>query len=97
MAIIKLEAKKASVINTAVPTLRDGYMIVKTVAVALNPSDWKSLDGEGNEGTISGLDYAGIVVEVGSKVEKFKKGDRVMGASFGGQYLFRKESRIPNF
>lgn len=85
-AIVKQGATKPAVINTVVPTLRDEYMIVKTVAVALNPEDWQNLDQEGNEGTISGIDYSGVVVEVGNKVRKnFKAGDRVAGCSLGGK------------
>lgn len=62
-------------------------MIVKTIAVPLNPTDWKALAQEGNEGTISGVDFSGIVVEVGSKIKNFKKGDRVCGCSVGGMKL----------
>lgn len=69
-----------------VPKLRDDYILVRTVAVALNPTDWTTLDAVGNDGTIVGCDYAGIVEEVGKAVKKnFKKGDRVAGFGHGGK------------
>jgi NADPH:quinone reductase-like Zn-dependent oxidoreductase len=68
------------------PKLRDDYIIVKTKAVALNPTDWKSLGpARRSPGAIAGCDYAGIVEEVGKAVTTpFKKGDRVAGFVFGG-------------
>ena len=74
------------------PKLRDNYMIVRTVAIALNPTDWTTLDAKGDDGTIVGCDYSGIVEEVGSAVTKpFKKGDRVAGFSHGGNAHERTE------
>lgn len=74
----------AVVSNVPTPTLLDDYLLVKTVAVALNPSDWKHLDRVDTPTTI-GCDYAGIVEEVGPKVTKsWKKGDRVCGVTHGG-------------
>ena len=68
-----------------IPKLRDDYILVRTMAVALNPTDWTSLDAVGNVGTIVGCDYAGIVEDVGKAVKKsFKKGDRVAGFAHGG-------------
>jgi hypothetical protein len=68
------------------PKLRDDYIIVKTKAVALNPTDWKSLGpARRSPGAIAGCDYAGVVEEVGKAVTTpFKKGDKVAGFVFGG-------------
>jgi NADPH:quinone reductase-like Zn-dependent oxidoreductase len=69
----------------ATPRLQDDYILVRTVAIALNPTDWTTLDAVGDDGTIVGCDYAGIVEEVGKAVKKnFKKGDRVAGFGHGG-------------
>jgi NADPH:quinone reductase-like Zn-dependent oxidoreductase len=69
----------AQVGDVPLPKLRDEYILVKTKAVALNPTDWKSLS-RGPVGAISGCDYAGIVDEVGKAVTNgLKKGDRVAG------------------
>lgn len=71
-----------------IPQLRDDYILVRTVAVALNPTDWTTLDAPGDDGTIVGCDYAGIVEQVGPAVTKiFKKGDRVAGFGHGGKAI----------
>lgn len=74
--------------DVPLPKLRDEYIIVKTKAVALNPTDWKSLDGRNSPGAIVGCDYAGYVEEVGKAVTTpFKKGEKVAGFIFGGKRL----------
>jgi NADPH:quinone reductase-like Zn-dependent oxidoreductase len=76
--------EKAAIVDVPYPILTDeSYMIVKTTAVAINPTDWKHIDWAEKAGVIGsqvGCDYAGIVEHVGSAVTKpFKKGDRVCG------------------
>ena len=68
-----------------IPHLPDDYILVQTVAVALNPTDWTSLEAVGKDGSVVGCDYAGIVQKVGKAVKRdFKKGDRVAGFAHGG-------------
>ncbi|KAI0457606.1 putative zinc-binding oxidoreductase ToxD [Xylaria acuta] len=68
-----------------IPQLRDDYILVRTVTVALNPTDWTTLDAPGDNGTLVGCDYAGTVEEVGRAVtQNFKKGDRIAGFGHGG-------------
>ena len=70
-----------------IPKLRDDYVLVRTVAIALNPTDWTTIDAPGEDGTIVGCDFSGIVEEVGTAVTKpFKKGNRVAGFAHGGEY-----------
>jgi NADPH:quinone reductase-like Zn-dependent oxidoreductase len=98
------------VADRPVPALRDGFILVKTVAVALNPTDWKHVHA-GVKDTIVGCDYAGIVEAVGEGVTKeFNKGDKVYGAVHGSnryrpdsgafaQYTLAKgdlQSKIPD-
>ncbi|KAL0941320.1 zinc-binding dehydrogenase [Colletotrichum truncatum] len=67
------------------PAIRDGYMLVKTQSIALNPTDWKHAALTQTPGILLGCDYAGVVEEVGANVTKpFAKGDRVMGFVHGG-------------
>lgn len=74
--------------DAKIPTLRDDCILVKTHSVALNPPDCKYLDEMPSPGATVGCDYAGIVIEVGSKVTKsFKPGDRVCGAVCGNNAL----------
>jgi len=83
-AVKVIEQGKAQVCQVPLPVLRDDYILVKIVAVALNPTDWKHIDYLATPGATVGCDYAGIVEEVGSKVTKtFKKGDRISGFAHG--------------
>ncbi|KAI1816977.1 putative zinc-binding oxidoreductase ToxD [Poronia punctata] len=109
--LIREAAGKAALEAIPVPKLEDDYVLVRTVAVALNPTDWTTLDAPGDDGTLVGCDFAGVVEEVGSVVSKgFKKGDRVAGFAHGGndakphtgafaRYIVAKEDlimRIPD-
>jgi NADPH:quinone reductase-like Zn-dependent oxidoreductase len=71
------------VTDAPIPKVRPDYVIVKNVAVALNPADWKHIDFMAQKGAIVGCDYAGIVDKVGPNVSHLKKGDRVAGFVHG--------------
>jgi NADPH:quinone reductase-like Zn-dependent oxidoreductase len=63
----------------------DNWILIKTKAVALNPTDWKNISKATSPGSIAGCDYAGIVEEVGKSVTRFKVGDRIAGFVRGGK------------
>lgn len=71
--------------SVTIPTLQPDMVIVKTVAVALNPVDAKvAYSSFCTPGAISGCDFAGHVVAIGSAVRKpLKIGERVCGAVHG--------------
>ncbi|KAJ5129043.1 hypothetical protein N7448_002755 [Penicillium atrosanguineum] len=70
--------------NLPIPELPDDYILVKTKAVALNPTDWRHIDFVPCDGAVVGCDYAGVVEAAGPRVKKaFKKGDRVAGFVHG--------------
>jgi NADPH:quinone reductase-like Zn-dependent oxidoreductase len=72
----------------------DDWILVKTKAVALNPTDWKNIANTPSPGALAGCDYAGVVEEVGKGVENLKIGDRVAGFVRGGkssQPLFQEK------
>ncbi|KAL1861525.1 hypothetical protein Daus18300_008788 [Diaporthe australafricana] len=105
-AIICTDKGQAAVKDVPVPSVREGYILVKAKAVALNPTDWKSIHAGGIDGTKIGV---GVIEEVGPGVTKpFKKGDRVCGMAFGakdaesgafGDYVLAKaeiQSKIPD-
>jgi NADPH:quinone reductase-like Zn-dependent oxidoreductase len=72
------------VADAPVPKAEKDFIKVKTVAVALNPSDWKHIDWRADKNAVVGFDYAGYVEEVGPDVKKqFQKGDRVLGFTHG--------------
>lgn len=90
--IVKLAQGKAELTSIPIPKVLDTFILVKTVAVALNPTDWQTVDEAPMPGvapSLIGCDAAGIVIEVGRGVTKnFKPGDRVAGFSHGGEYCF---------
>ncbi|EXJ71194.1 uncharacterized protein A1O5_06188 [Cladophialophora psammophila CBS 110553] len=72
-----------------VPELRDDSLLVRPSAIALNPTDWKSVSfGRAADGCIVGCDYAGVVEAVGVAVEKpWRRGDRVFGCGHGANLM----------
>ncbi|XP_074560453.1 2-methylene-furan-3-one reductase-like isoform X1 [Curcuma longa] len=67
-----------------VPEVEDQQVLVKVVAAALNPVDFKRRQGMFKSSdsalpTVPGYDVAGIVVKVGSQVKNLKEGDEVYG------------------
>jgi NADPH:quinone reductase-like Zn-dependent oxidoreductase len=68
------------------PDPEDDMIMVKNVAVGLNPVDTKMTGQLSTPGAISGMDFAGVVLAVGSKVSSaapIAVGDRVCGAVQG--------------
>ncbi|KAL1982381.1 hypothetical protein VTN96DRAFT_1412 [Rasamsonia emersonii] len=84
-AIVVIRKGHAELVSRPLPQLRDGFILVKTVAVALNPTDWKHIHYFDNlHDVLVGSDYAGIVEAVGKGVTKnLRKGDRVFGPMRG--------------
>ncbi|KAM5354139.1 hypothetical protein ACJ41O_000789 [Fusarium nematophilum] len=81
---IKAAGKAELVTDAPLPELRDDHILVKTAAVALNPTDWKHIDFLASPGAIVGCDYSGTVQAVGAAVRNgLKPGDRVMGMVHG--------------
>ncbi|KAK1084124.1 hypothetical protein LTR33_002844 [Friedmanniomyces endolithicus] len=88
MKAIIINGNKAKVTEVSVPKLRPTYLLAKVEAIALNPTDWKHISGKrAGENCISGCDFAGTVVEVGSDVSKsLKPGDRIAATTHGANY-----------
>jgi len=88
MHAIQLLAKGSPatfVTDRPIPKLPADCLLVKTIAVGLNPHDLADIYPPttlSDPGDLLGCDYAGIVEEVGSAVTRdFKKGDRVCGCT----------------
>ncbi|XP_057534716.1 quinone-oxidoreductase homolog, chloroplastic-like [Amaranthus tricolor] len=73
-------------VKVPVPEPKVDEVLIKVEAATLNPVDWKIQKGvlrpflPRNFPTIPGTDIAGEVVQVGSHVNKFKVGDKVVAA-----------------
>lgn len=86
--IIRKDISYAVLQPVPIPAIPDDYILVQTAAVAVNPTDYTTLDAPGAPGTLVGCDYAGTVIAVGSAVTKpFKPGDRVCGVAHGANDL----------
>lgn len=74
------------------PILAPHDLLVQVHAVSLNPLDFKMRNGRKagvcdiEHPRVPGYDVAGIVVEIGSEVKNFKKGDSVYYAGDVGRY-----------
>lgn len=85
--VVVFRAKEARVERDHLqPRLPNDCLLVKTVPVALNPTDRKHVAGESPvEGGLLGCDVSGIIEKVGSAVAKpWSEGDRVCGVALGG-------------
>lgn len=66
------------------PKINDNQILIKAVAYAVNPTDWKhAVFKFGKEGDIAGSDVSGTVAEVGSNVKGFEVGDIVSSFMHG--------------
>jgi len=84
-----------------IPEVKEDEILVKVHSAALNPVDWKLMEGyfpsKINFPYIPSEDFSGVVSKVGSSVTRFKEGDEVFGKNYvssGGaiaQYVAVKE------
>jgi NADPH:quinone reductase-like Zn-dependent oxidoreductase len=90
------------------PAFNEDQVLVKVYAASINASDWHLLTADpfpmrliGNgffkpKNTILGIDIAGCVEAVGSKVTQFRPGDAVFGDIFGlGSGSFAEYVSVP--
>lgn len=98
-AVVIVAPQQADLVSDRpLPTLRDDYILVKTEAVALNPTDWKHIAFLAAPGCLAGCDYAGVVQEVGKAVQKpFRKGDRIAGVAHGGNVLQHEDGAFAEY
>ncbi|KAF4535868.1 Zinc-binding oxidoreductase protein [Lasiodiplodia theobromae] len=97
-AIKVVSGGKAAVIDSPIPQLRPDYVLVKTAAVALNPTDWKHIAFMPDvEGCTSGCDYSGVVKAVGANVTTLKAGDRIAGWTHGGNKTNKEDGSFAEY
>ncbi|KAI0707838.1 GroES-like protein [Earliella scabrosa] len=86
-ALVIEERHRAAVKEYPVPQIGDDDILIKTVAVSLNPTDWKHVDYPiGKVGTVVGCDLSGIVAKVGKNVTSPKIGEHVAGFVHGSAF-----------
>ncbi|KAF8579984.1 GroES-like protein [Ramaria rubella] len=86
-ALVVQEGKTVAVQDVPVPTLGDNEVLIKVVAIAQNPTDWKHVEFRSPPGTIIGCDFSGIVVKLGgAPAVHLKPGDHVAGFVQGGHW-----------
>jgi NADPH:quinone reductase-like Zn-dependent oxidoreductase len=81
-AYLKKAGATLEVGDAPMPKAGAGEIVVKNAAIAINPLDWHMQDAGvfiKEWPAIFGCDVAGEVYEVGTGVQRFKKGDRVIG------------------
>lgn len=70
--------------DLAIPSPNPNQILIRTRAVALNPSDWMALELFSRAGAGMGFDFAGTVVELGSGTHQlWEIGERVAGMVHG--------------
>ncbi len=73
--------------NAHKPFLTEGHLLIEVHAAGVNPVDWKICEGHLKQRLdltfpiTLGMDFSGVVVEVGEGVTDFKEGDEVYGQS----------------
>ncbi|KUI57981.1 Protein TOXD [Cytospora mali] len=84
-AIIQDENGNPKLANgVPLPTLRAGKVMVKTVATALNPSDYKMGAAFPTPGALVGMDFSGTIASIHPRTETdLQVGDRVCGMVHG--------------
>ena len=110
MPLLELPATQTAIITTnslqleishEIPTprlLEPDLIIVKNVAVALNPTDYKMPANFPSPGAISGCDFAGVVLKIGPAVTKpFKIGDRVFGVVHGSNPICHQSGAFAEY
>jgi NADPH:quinone reductase-like Zn-dependent oxidoreductase len=87
-AVIIKEYGTAALADIKEQSMRPDYIKIKTVAVALNPTDWHHTASVGRVGGIIGCDVSGIVEEVGKDCKSdVKPGDAVYGVCHGANMV----------
>ncbi|OBZ65228.1 Protein TOXD [Grifola frondosa] len=85
-AVVMQEGYTVALIDQPVPTIGDDDILVKTVAVAQNPTDWRHAAHLGKPGMVIGLDWSGRVIQTGKHVSAPVVGQHVAGFVAGGTH-----------
>lgn len=88
-AVFTDSTDKANLVKVAeipVPEISETQILIKAVAYAANPTDWKHRYGMGGEeNDVVGSDVSGYVAKTGAKVTNVKEGD-IVSATLRGNF-----------
>ncbi|MED1204675.1 quinone oxidoreductase family protein [Heyndrickxia acidicola] len=82
-------AEEMEYTDVEIPKISSRQVLIRAEKSSVNFADIKARRGNKGKGTlpfIPGLDLAGTIVEVGTEVQHFKKGQRVIAFPAGGSY-----------
>ncbi|ODM14869.1 hypothetical protein SI65_09621 [Aspergillus cristatus] len=78
------QSPKLSKENIQIPSPESNQVLVKISHVAQNPTDFQAFDSNAfGDGAVLGCDFVGEVVELGSGVTRYAKGDVIAGLVWG--------------
>jgi len=104
MKAVTLQKDRIKVVDTSVPTPNDFQVLVKVYACGLNRSDLLETQGQsfghmGSNLKILGGEFAGEVIQLGTKVSGLSKGDKVMcrGGSGWAEFALAHHLRCIKF
>ena len=104
MKAVTLQNDGIKIMDTSVPSPSEFQVLVKVYACCLNRSDLLETQGQsfghmGSDLKILGGEFAGEVIELGSKVSNLSKGDKVMcrGGSGWAEYALAHHLRCVKF
>ena len=81
-AVVEHRGQSGTVKEVAAPQPGPHDVLVRVVAAGVNPIDWKRRDRPDTPlPLVLGQDFAGIVSDVGDRVTKYRKGERIFGIS----------------
>jgi NADPH:quinone reductase-like Zn-dependent oxidoreductase len=85
-AVIESKGARIKITDRPIPTPGEDEILVRNYAIACNPVDWKTQeDGMvvASYPVILGSDVCGEVISIGSGIQHFSVGDRVLGCAGG--------------
>jgi NADPH:quinone reductase-like Zn-dependent oxidoreductase len=78
--IAKQRGAKGVIADVPIPRPELDEVLVRVIAAAVNPIDWKSIEhGDVEFPKVMGQDFAGVVVQTGEGVHALREDDRVFG------------------
>ena len=85
-ALVTTEDHRTEISTVPLPTLGDDEILIRTLAITINPTDWKHVALISGPGNRVGCDFCGVVEQLGPNVKNssLSVGDRVAGFVHGG-------------